>query len=470
MNLLRSLKSSSSPVKSPRLRPQKLKERIAELAAANRLRFQTLFSDEYVNDLASELGHVFRERAFDPGTTIDLYVSQVLNRDEPCSAVVSRLNKERKDKGLDPVSANASAYCYARKRLPLDLIESLTDKMVAITNDRCHKSWKWLDHDVLLVDGFTVRAPDTDANQAVFPQPTSQEPGLGYPTIRVVTLTSLATKVVRHFQYGPMDGKGNGERSLFRKTFAFLRENQVIVGDSIFDSYYDIAALLDRKAHCVLGINGTRDNPFLGTDVPAFGEIVRVLKRPSYEPNRITREAWERLPETITVRIIAFRVTGRSEQKVIVTTLHDPKKYPAEEIAELYGLRWEVELDIRCIKSEMNMSDLRGQTPEALHRELAIHVLAYNLVALLVCDVAEVAEKHPRQISFSHARDTVLHFGAERVTVSDCAWIILQAVQFLTKNRRRREEPRAIKKRRSKYPILKVPRPSKKAKLDRAAP
>lgn len=189
MNRLRSLKSPVTPVKSTSISLKKLKERIREFAGANKLRLQSLFSDQVVNDLARELGHDFRERVFDPATTLGLYIAQVLNRDEPCSTVVIRLNKERKDKGLEPVSAKASAYCYARNRLPLELLQTLSEKTVAIALARADKSWRWHDSDVYLVDGFTIRAPDTDANQLEFPQPTSQEPGLGYPTIRVVTLT-----------------------------------------------------------------------------------------------------------------------------------------------------------------------------------------------------------------------------------------------------------------------------------------
>ena len=96
-----------------------------------------------------------------------------------------------------------------------------------------------------------------------------------------------------------------------------------------------------------------------------------------------------------------------------------------------------------------------------------VNVLAYNLIALLLCDAAEVTELHPRQLSFSHARDTFIHFGAERMSIRDLEWLILQTSQFQIKNRPRREEPREIKKRNGKYPRLKQPRPSKKAKLSK---
>ena len=464
MSLLNSLKSTAHPVKSPPLSLEKLRTRIQEWAAGNKLRLQSLFSDQSVNQMARDLGYDYRERVFDPATTLGLFITQVLNRDEPCSTVVSRLNKERKDQGLPSVSANPSAYCYARNRIPLDLIEALIKKTVAVANVRVDKRWRWCDKDVLMVDGFTVRAPDTQANQSEFPQPTSQEIGLGYPTLRVITLTSLATKVITCFQYGPMDGKGNGELSLFRKNFDFLRKNQVVVGDSIFDSYYDMAKLLKRKVDGVFGIHATRDNPFIGQNLSRIQQTTRVLSRPKFDHNRITREDWEKLPPTITIRIIGFRTHGRCDQKVVVTTLLDRKKYPARAIADLYCLRWEAELDIRCLKSVMDLAELRCQSPQGLKCELAVNVLAYNLVALLMCDTAEVSGKHPRQFSFSHARDTFVRFGAERKTINDLEWLITQTNQFKIKNRPRREEPRKIKKRNGKYARLSEPRPSRKSR------
>ena len=103
MSLLNSLKSTAHPVKSPPLSLEKLRTRIQERAAGNKLRLQSLFSDQSVNQMARDLGYDYRERVFDPATTLGLFITQVLNRDEPCSTVVSRLNKERKDKGLPSV-------------------------------------------------------------------------------------------------------------------------------------------------------------------------------------------------------------------------------------------------------------------------------------------------------------------------------------------------------------------------------
>ncbi len=78
----------------------------------------------------------------------------------------------------------------------------------------------------------------------------------------------------------------------------------------------------------------------------------------------------ETLPEKITVRMIRCKVGGRKGELTLVTTLLDSEAYPAKEILKLYKLRWECELDIRCIKSVLGMNSLSCHTPEMLNREL----------------------------------------------------------------------------------------------------
>ena len=182
--------------------------------------------------------------------------------------------------------------------------------------------------------------------------------------------------------------------------------------------------------------------------------------------NRFTPEQWQQLPESIQYRCIRYRITGRSEVLTIVTTLIDRKRFSAEEIAELYGLRWDVETDIACWKTTMGFCDLRCHTPENLTREIAVGVLAYNLVRSLMNDAAAVLEIHPREISFSRSRDAWIYFSDELETSNDLMWIVLSATSRLVRDRPGREEPRELKRRnQSKYPKMKVPRPSRAKRM-----
>jgi hypothetical protein len=445
--------------------PPIVEQRIDQLKATDQMRLHDVFNNEEVHDLCKELNVVFRERDFTPAITLGLFVSQMLSRGDACSTVTAHFNRERKRQGLMPVCEDASAYCKARAKLPVKLVDRLSSQIVELSHNKTAHLWKWKGRNVYLVDGFVLHAPDTAANQKVYPQPSSQKEGLGYPQVRMIVTTSLATGCIVHYNTGKVKGKRTGEVTLFREKHKDFVAGDVVVGDSNFDSFHDSASLNSNGADVVFCINGSRNTPFEGVCETIDEENV-TLQKPAFDRTRFTLAQWQALPDSITYRIIRYRVSGRNKEITIITTLLDRQLYPAECIAELYGLRWDVELDICSMKSTMGMCDLRCQTPENLDREIAVGVLAYNLVRLLMNDAAAVLEVHPREISFSHARDAWRSFGDELETSRDLMWIILSASSRLVRDRPGRQEPRAIKRRNlTKYPKLKEPRPSRAARI-----
>jgi IS4 transposase len=101
-------------------------------------------------------------------------------------------------------------------------------------------------------------------------------------------------------------------------------------------------------------------------------------------------------PKTLTVREVRFQVDRpgyRTREIIVATTL--AAAYTREDIAELYHLRWRVELSIRDIKQTLGMDVLRGKTPEMLRREIWCHLLAYNLVRQAIVQAACVRKRSP---------------------------------------------------------------------------
>lgn len=444
------------------LRPQAVMQRIGTLMELHQMRLSVIFSDAEVNEFCARLDpkKKSRRRAFTPAQALGLFVAQTLSRDEACSTVVTRFNKDRKEKGLMPVSDDASGYCKARARLPTAFIDHLSRRIGSIARDKALSKWKWKERNVYIVDGFVFRAPDTLKNQAKYPQPTSQKEGLGFPQVRVVATTSLATGCIEAYNTAPVVGKGTGESSLFREIITHFRPQDIILGDSNFESYHDVALLWMNNIDAVLCINGTRSSPFEG-ECHCLDEVIQTIPKPKLDFNRFTREQWDALPSELTYRIIRYQTAGRSQTITIITTLQDADRYPAEDIAILYGLRWDVEIDIGCFKTTMGQGELRCLTPENIDREIAVSVLSYNLVRLLMNDAAEVATLHPREISFSHSRDAWITFGNEIQTPYDLMWIILSVCARFVRDRPGRQEPRELKARHSKYPSMKNPRPSR---------
>lgn len=444
------------------LTPERVEQRIEDLMAKKELRLHEVFSDEDVHRLCAELKVEFRERYFTPAVTLGLFVSQALSRAEPCSTVVTKFNRERKRKHLPPLCEDASAYCRARARLPVELMDLLSHRVVKKTQAKTPDCWKWNGLNVYLVDGLVLRAPDTAANQERYPQPSTQKDGLGFPQVRVVVTTSLATGCILHYNTGQVEGKKTGEVTLFRELHGDFAAGDVVVGDSNFESFHDAVLLNRRGVELVCCINGSRTSPFDGAACETLDDVLLTVSKPKFDKTRFTRAQWEALPDSITYRVLRYRVAGRQTEITIVTTLLDGKRFRARDIADLYGLRWDVEIDICSYKSTMGIGELRCHTPDNLDREIAVAVLAYNLVRLLMADTAAVIGVHPREISFSQARDAWQNFSDELETTNDLMWIILSASSRLVRDRPGREEPRAIKTRGlTKYRKLNEPRPSR---------
>jgi hypothetical protein len=142
--------------------------------------------------------------------------------------------------------------------------------------------------------------------------------------------------------------------------------------------------------------------------------------------------------------------------KILITTLRCPKFASKKELKELYKSRWNVELDIRDIKETMGVNILSCKTPDMALKEIWIHLLAYNLIRLMMAQSALLADIIPRAISFKHclqiwlaATDTLDMMDSNQVNV-----LFALMAQQRVGNRTGRIEPRAVKRRPKAYPML----------------
>jgi len=435
-----------------------VQKKIQVLNEADQLVFSELLQEDVIKQILEELQHHTRQRIYTPQVTLAAFLGQAMSDDGSCQQAVHRINKHRRSSGLLPASVATNSYCEARQRLPEELFLQLLKRSAAMVQAREPEAWLWQEHRVVLVDGCTVRAADTEANQEAFPQPSSQKPGLGFPQVRQLVAISLSSAVLLDVQIGPVEGKQTGELSLFRKMTPIFRPGDVVVADAIFDNYFDMATLKHKGVDFVGAINGSRTFPFTGKCRCIEEKRVR-LERPKFDKSRLTRQSWEALPKSLTVRIIRYQTDGRNEEITIITTLLDQERYPAWAITELYGFRWNCELDIRSIKTVMGMNELRCKSPEMLRREIYNYFLAYNLVRAAMCDAARISGKEPRKLSFKNAMQGILEYDSlvfkDKHTIAAVLW---SCCGKTVGNRPGRKEPRKIKHRRSKYSFMTRPR------------
>jgi Transposase DDE domain len=375
------------------------------------LPFTDVLTDQVISDALATVGG-WLDRIFSPLVTLWVFLGQVLNPDRSCRAAVARLVAHRVVHGQRPCSARTGAYCRARQRLPEEFLSAVACSVGRRLDTRVDSRWRWKGRRVYLFDGTTVTMPDTPENQAAYPQVYNQKPGLGFPIARLGAVISLACGAVVNLGFCRYAGKGEGEVSLLRRLWDVLRPGDVLLGDRLMSGWVGMHLLKERGVDTVSRLSAHRRADFrkgvrLGQD-----DHLVVWKKPT-SIRSVDRPTYNTLPDAITVREARFRVTQpgfRTRSVVVVTTLLDPKQATREELAELYRARWHNELDLRSLKSTMQMGELRCKTPEAVRKEVWAHVLAYNLIRTVMAQAAARHEIRPRSISFKGAMQTLEAF------------------------------------------------------------
>lgn len=436
----------------------------------------TLLTAEDIDLACREEGVGFAQaerHVWTPALTVWALLSQCLSDSKCCVAAVARALTLRVSLGLPPCSAATGAYCKARAKLPVPLPRRLATRLGGELERQTPPGWRWKGRRVLLADGTTASGPDTPANQTEYPQPGTQKPGLGFPLIRLVVLLGFATAALVDAALGPWSGKRNGEMALLRQLLGGLLAGDVLVADRASCSYWLLAELRRRGADGALRLHQSRHYDFsegrrLGRD-----DHVVVWARPA-RPAWMDRQTYLAVPKRMEVRETRFRVDRpgfRSREIIVATTLLDAERYSKEDLAELYGHRWRVEIDIRDIKQTLKMDVLRGKTPEMLRREIWTHLLAYNLTRQVVAQAALRAGLPPRRVSFAGAKQTLDAFRTALQGGAGDGWR-LQVEAMLTAvathrvgHRDGRCEPRQVKRRPKVFPMMTVPRGVARAAL-----
>jgi hypothetical protein len=398
-----------------------------------------------------------RERLFPPTETLSMFIAQALSEDGSCRQVVNDAMVKRVIGGLKPGSTDTGGYCKARGRLPEAMVSTLARATGGIITKGAASWWHWRNRPVRLVDGATVTLPDTEENQAAFPQSSSQKTGLGFPMCRVVALLCLGSGALLDAALGPCQGKGSDEQSLLRELLDSLQSGDILLGDAFYATYFLLCELVRGGVDGLFEQYGARkrSTDFSTGEKLGVRDHLIVLTKPK-KPDWMSQYEYDQAPDTLKVR--EFQADG----KIMVTTFLCPTDTPKRVLKALYRQRWHVELDLRNIKTTLRMEHLRCKTPEMARKELWVYLLAYNLIRLLMAQAALLADQIPRQLSFKHTVQIWMAWqqrgGATHDAVSINALLVLIAEPRVGL-RPGRVEPRALKRRPKPFPLLTKPRP-----------
>jgi hypothetical protein len=442
-------------------------------ARSEGLPFADVMTEANILDVLNDHGVMFRDRVFDPVTTIWGFLSQVLSDDHSCRDTVSRIIAHRAANGIPVCSPNTASYCKARSRILTPVFRTLATRTAEELEASVADAWKWNGRSVFIVDGSHVSMPDTPENQAVYPQPPTQQAGLGFPLARIAVLLSLATGACHDLAIAPYEGKGTGETTLLRAMYGTLKRGEVLLADALFDNYFLICELRERGIDLVARAQYQRVGSQTAERTPD-GDIL-VWQRPN-KPRGMPGEQYRLYPKTMLMRQVAVDArdkNNRVEQFYVITTILDTS-IDGGQIGDLYERRWDGEIDIRSIKSTMRMDVLRCKTPEMVHKEIWAHLLAYNLLRTVMSVAAAQSGIEPRQMSFKGAKQAVTAFAPkiEAARPEDRAALIdamLTAIAYhRVGDRPGRWEPRARKRRPKPGARLTEPRATAKQPHNRS--
>ncbi len=441
---------------SQRARLQKSRQIRQRAEKVNADAFFNLLTAPQWLDQVEALLPAHRERLFPPTETLSMFLGQALGADRSCQNAVNEAAVKRLAAGLRICSTHTGAYCRARQRLPFEMVQALVRCSGRRMSERALPAWHWRGQPVRLVDGTTVPLPDTTANQAAYPQPGSQKPGLGFPLCRVLGLICLGSGTLLNAAIGPYRGKGGDEQCLLRSVLDTLERGDLLLGDAYFATYFLLCALHERGVDGVFEQQGARRRRTDFRRGRRLGERdhLVVLPKPKLRPAWMSPDEYARAPTELTVR--ELHAGGR----LLVTTLLCPKRTSKSELKALYRQRWHIELDLRHLKTTLGMQVLSCKTPGMAEKEIWIYLLAYNLMRVMMAQAATLSGCLPRQISFKHTVQlwiTWRRYGLDYDPDQLRSLLILMAQQRVG-DRPGRIEPRAIKRRNKPFPLLMMAR------------
>lgn len=461
------------PYRTARRRTRQIDLLRSQFAQADGLAFAEVLPAERIEHALREGGATWRDIVYSPLLTLWAFLGQVISADGSCRAAVARVLAWLVSRGERPCTPKTDPYCKARQRLPEALLRRLTRQTGRTLHAQAPQDWRWKGRRVKIADGTTVSMPDTPANQAAYPQLTSQQPGVGFPIARLAVVFCLACGTVLDAALGRYQGKQTGETALLRSLEEAFEPGDVLLADRYFGGYFDIAWWQQRQVDVVVRLHQRRHFDLrrgrrLGPDEHAV-----TWSRPK-RPEWLDEATYDTMPLTLQLREIRVRVTEpgfRTRELVVVTTPGDTQTYAAEEVADLYRLRWHAELDLRSLKTTLGMDVLRCVSPAMIRKEVWAHLLAYNLIRTVMAQAAEAGGFTPRELSFKATLQTMTAFAerlldAEAATVAELhTWLLLALGAHQVGDRPGRTEPRARKRRPKPYPLLTRPRDAARNQL-----
>ena len=450
----------------PRLAPcrRRLTQTVRQASLAELERYlEGIFPPHLLSQ--EEEGLNSRDRIYSLRLTFECFLWQLLKPKTACREVVRQVQALFRLKGRGPVDEDTGAYGQARQRLPKARWEQMLAATAATADRRAGSGGTLGGRPVKVVDASSAQMPDTKANQRRYPQPTAQQPGCGFPVIKFLLLFSLNSGAVLH---AVMANLSQHDLRFMRQLQGQLQKGDILLGDRAYGEYGTLATWPQAGVDVVARLHQGRKVDFRKARRLAQNDALFVWHKGQRQTDMFSRRQWRRLPDQLTVRIVRFTATirgHRARRITLVTSLLDPKLYPAQQLIGLYARRWRLELCLRDLKTTMGMEQLRCQSPDRAEKELLMYFIGHNVIRCLMAHAVARHQVDLERISFRGTVDAARQFmsailQAPSRRMRDQLWddLLLNLARDLIPSRPHRWEPRARKRRPKPFPLLTKPR------------
>jgi hypothetical protein len=391
---------------------------------------------------------VHRERLYHSLPLFLTFLNQTLHRCS-CRDAISHATLRQ---WLPPQTCpRNAAYCNARLRMSESALHTLVRDVggrLAGTPTQPPPQ-----RPIRVVDGSNVSLSDTAANRVAYPQSSQQKPYCGFPLLYFVALMDLRSGALLDLATGRQT---DSERGLFRRLWSSLAVGDIVLGDRGFDGFADTALLQQRGIDTIFRLHQSRQLDLQRAHKNGAGDWSVELPAPVAPPAWAAAEA---LPESLRVRIVEFKAPRccRNPGRIrLITTLLDTTLYPKTWLAAVYRRRWEMELNLRHIKSTLGLDELAGRSPAMCRKELLMGLLVYNLIRWLMLAAARAGQVALDRISFKGSwTRCALWLQAPAADRARLFELLQRQIAYdLVPDRPNRREPRCLKRRPKAYPHL----------------
>jgi hypothetical protein len=399
-----------------------------------------------------------RHRIYTPQVTFWAFLAQTLDADGSCRRAVTRVQTLCSALGLALPDEDTGAYCTARARLPMRLLLNV-HAHVAERLGVCSPSQG---RRVLVMDGTSIRMPDSKPNAAVYARGPGQKPGCGFPLMPVLGLFDLSGGT----WIAAVKSKPRAhDAALAWRMLRHLRSGDILIADRAFGSYAFIAACKARGIDVVMRLHQARDPQLAKGSRVGDNDWHVTWNRPLQPPKGQHKALHAALPATLNLRLVKVRSTSpgfRTHELQVVTTLRDTRAHSAAQIAAWYQRRWQVEIYFDDIKTSLNLHAFRCKTPHMVARELLMHMIAHNLVRHLMACAGPMRDVQALgTLSFKGTMDRLDQWQWVIWSAPSCKQAKLRRDALLqtiaddeVPPRPGRKEPRVCKDRQNKYTFM----------------